>query len=276
MTGPLPSAEIGILGGSGFYELLTDAEEVRPDTPFGEPSDALVVGHFGDRQVAFLPRHGRGHRIPPHRINYRANLWALKELGITRLLAPCAVGSLRADLPPGTFVVVDQLVDRTSGRPDTFFDGPGSASGDERVTHVSLAEPYCPQLTEVAVDGLDQLGIAHEPTGALVVIQGPRFATKAESRWYARSGWDVIGMTQYPEIVLARELELCPLGVALVTDYDAGLEDDPDIEAVTSAAVLEVFQANLGNLRRLLEHLVPAIPAERTCRCGQTLEGAQL
>ncbi|MGH3442886.1 MAG: S-methyl-5'-thioadenosine phosphorylase [Nitriliruptorales bacterium] len=276
MTEPLSSAEIGILGGSGFYEFLTDAEELRVDTPFGEPSDAVVVGTFGGRQVAFLPRHGRGHRTPPHRINYRANLWALKELGISRLLAPCAVGSLRADLPPGTFVVLDQLVDRTWGRPDTYFDGPGSAGGDERVTHVSLAEPYCSQLRDVAAASLAELGIAHELTGALVVIQGPRFATKAESRWFGRNGGDVIGMTQCPEIPLARELELCPLGIALVTDYDAGLEDEPDIEAVTSAAVLEVFQQNVGNLRRLLEHLVPALPVKRTCRCGHTLEGAQL
>lgn len=276
MTGPLPAAEIGILGGSGFYELLTDAEEVRPDTPYGPPSDAVVVGVFGGRRVAFLPRHGRGHRIPPHRINYRANLWALKEMGITRLLAPCAVGSLRPDLAPGTFVVLEQLVDRTWGRADTFYDGSGSAGGEDRVTHVSLADPYCPQLREVATAALSDLSIPHEPAGTLVVIQGPRFSTKAESRWYAASGWDVIGMTQYPEIALARELALCPLGVALVTDYDAGLEDDPSIEPVSSAAVMEVFSANVGNLRRLLEQLVPALPLARSCRCGETLEGAHL
>lgn len=270
----MADADIAILGGSGFYELLDAADEHEVDTPFGPPSDAVVVGTFAGRRVAFLPRHGRGHRLPPHRINYRANLWALRELGATRLVAPCAVGSLRADLPPGTFVVADQVVDRTSGRADTFFDGPGSP--DPRVAHASLAEPYCPQLRSVAVDVLAGTGIPHRDRGTMVVIQGPRFATRAESRAYGRAGWDVIGMTQYPEVALARELELCTVGVALVTDFDAGPGDDPAVEPVTSAAVLEVFAANVANLRRFLERLVAAVPAERDCPCGDAMRDAYL
>lgn len=262
-------AHIGILGGSGLYELLEDAEEQSVDTPYGPPSDSLVTGTFAGRDVAFLPRHGRGHRLPPHRINYRANLWALSKIGVRRLVAPCAVGSLQPDIGPGTFVILDQLVDRTSGRPDTYFDGPV-------VTHVSLAGPYCPELRTVAVRALADLDIPHRDGGTNVVVQGPRFSTEAESRWFTSMGWHVVGMTQYPEIALARELELCSLGVALVTDFDVGLDDHHDATPVSTAQVIETFQANLANLRRLLEKLVPRIPSERSCPCGNALEGARV
>lgn len=262
-------AEIGILGGSGFYELLEGAEEVLVDTPYGPASDAVFTGTFEGREVAFLPRHGRGHRMPPHRINYRANLWALRSLGITRLIAPAAVGSLQPHLPPGTFVVLDQVVDRTRGRDDTYFEGPV-------VTHVSLADPYCQELRAAAVGSLADLDIPHGDGGTNVVIQGPRFSTRAESRWFTRMGWDVVGMTQYPEVALARELELCMLGIALVTDYDVGLEDDPDVTPVSSREVLETFQANLHQLRRLLTELVPRVPRERRCQCGSALQGARV
>ncbi|MFN2557809.1 MAG: S-methyl-5'-thioadenosine phosphorylase [Nitriliruptorales bacterium] len=258
-----------MLGGSGLYELLTDADEQVVDTPYGAPSDAIVTGSFAGREVAFLPRHGRGHPIPPHRINYRANLWALHALGVRRVITPCAVGSLQADIPPGSFVVLDQLVDRTSGRPDTYFDGPD-------VTHISLADPYCPEMRATTVEALSELAIPHRDGGTNVVIPGPRFSTRAESRWFTSMGWHVVGMTQYPEVALARELECCTVGVALVTDFDVGLEQVPDLPPVSAAEILATFQANLANLRRLLEELVPRIPTDRTCPCRSALEGARV
>jgi 5'-methylthioadenosine phosphorylase len=260
-------AEIGIFGGSGFYELLTDATEHTIDTPYGPTSDVVVSGTFAGRDVAFLPRHGRGHRIPPHGINYRANVWALAELGVQRVLAPCAVGSLRPELAPGAFVVLDQFVDRTTGRRDTFFDGP-------EVVHVSMAEPYCPELRGIAAAELAGMGREHADSGTIVVIQGPRFSTRAESRWFSAQGWDVVGMTQYPEIPLVREQAMCALGVAMVTDHDAGLEDHPDVEPVTAAGVLEVFAANVDAVKTLMERIVGALPAEPGCACANALDDA--
>ncbi|MDP8927292.1 MAG: S-methyl-5'-thioadenosine phosphorylase [Actinomycetota bacterium] len=262
-------AEIGILGGSGLYELLEDADEQVVDTPYGDPSDTVITGTFAGQEVAFLPRHGRGHPLPPHRINYRANLWALHALGVRRLISPCAVGSLQVDVTPGTFVVLDQLVDRTAGRPDTYFDGP-------LVTHVSFADPYCPEMRAAAVASLADLGIPHRNGGTNVVIQGPRFSTRAESRWFSSMGWHVVGMTQYPEIALARELECCSVGVALVTDFDVGVEHLPHVPPVSTAEILETFQANLANLRRLLEELVPRVAPQGSCPCGSALNGARV
>jgi 5'-methylthioadenosine phosphorylase len=275
---PHPRAEIGILGGSGFYELLDDSEEIEFDTPFGAPSEAIAVGTFAGRQVAFLARHGRGHRIPPHGINYRANLYAMRELGVTRIVSPNAVGSLKPDLGPGTFVVLDQFVDRTRGREDTFYGGAdGAVDGAmTAVTHVSMADPYCPELRGTVVSALTELQLGHQDGGTIVVINGPRFSTRAESRWFSAAGWDVVGMTQYPEAALARELALCFTGVSMVTDYDVGLEDDPDIEAVTTEAVMEVFASNIANVRRLLELAVAAVPVTRGCACSRALDGARL
>lgn len=252
--------DIGIFGGSGFYDLLTDAVEHTLDTPYGPPSDPIVTGAWSGREVAFLPRHGADHRLPPHRINYRANVWAMREVGVTRLLAPCAVGSLKAELGPGHFVVLDQFVDRTSGRADTFHDG-------SPVVHTSMAQPYCDSLRAIAGEELASLGRPHQDHGTVVVIQGPRFSTRAESRWFSAQGWDVVGMTQYPEIPLARELGICALGVAMVTDHDAGLEGHPEVEPVSHQAVLEVFAANIDHLKELLSRVVARVPAERGCVC---------
>lgn len=252
--------DIGIFGGSGFYELLEDAREHRFDTPYGPPSDPVVTGTFSGREVAFLPRHGSDHRIPPHRIDYRANVWVMHELGVTRLLAPCAVGSLKVELGPGAFVVLDQFVDRTRGRADTFHDG-------APVIHTPMAEPYCPTLRAVATRQLAETGRPHQEHGTIVVIQGPRFSTRAESRWFAAQGWDVVGMTQYPEVALAREQGMCVLGVAMVTDHDAGLDGHPEVTSVTHEAVLEVFAANVGHVKDLLGRVVAHIPAERDCPC---------
>jgi len=254
----LPSAEIGVFGGTAFYSFLDDVEEVAVQTPYGSPSAPLAVGRVGGRRVAFLPRHGTGHSIPAHRVNYRANLWALRRLGVRRVLAPCSVGSLQPHVRPGDFVVCDQLVDRTSGRADTFFDGPLPA-------HASFADPYCPELGPVAVDAARTEGVDVHETGTVVVIQGPRFSTRAESRWFASAGWEVVNMTQYPEAALARELGLCYCGVALVTDYDAGVQR---AEAVTMETVFRVLAENIERVKAVLLRTIPAIPAEPGCGCA--------
>lgn len=259
-------AEIGVIGGSGFYAFLDDAEEQQVVTPYGDPSDPLVVGTVGGRSVAFVPRHGRDHRFPPHRINYRANLWALRSLGVTQVIAPCAVGSLRRDVPPGALVVVDQFVDRTSGRAQTFHDGP-------KVVHVSMADPYCPTGRGLAVGAARGRGFDTHDGGTLVVVEGPRFSTRAESKWYAAAGWSVIGMTGHPEAALARELALCYTTLALVTDYDVGVEGHD--EPVTQEEVFRVFGENLTTLREVLFDVIPALPAERTCPCAAALDGIE-
>lgn len=211
--------------------------------------------------MAFLARHGTDHEVPAHRVNYRANLWAFRRLGVRRVLAPCSVGSLQPHIEPGHFVVCDQLVDRTSGRSDTFFDGPALA-------HVSFADPYCPELRAVAVAAARAEGITVHERGTAVVIQGPRFSTRAESRWFSAAGWDVVNMTQYPEAVLARELGMCYSGIALATDYDAGLEGVEGIEAVTIETVFRVLADNVERVQGLLTAMVPAVPPEASCACA--------
>lgn len=260
----LPQAEIGVFGGSGFYSLLEHAEEYRVNTPYGAPSSPVMVGEIGGRTVAFLPRHGKDHSLPPHMINYRANLWAMKQLGVTRIIGPNACGSLQPDVKPGDFVICDQFVDRTWGRKDTFYDGPVT-------THVSSADPYCPTMRQVAIEQAAKLGITAHPTGTVVVIQGPRFSTRSESRWFASQGWEVINMTQYPECYLARELEICYCNISLITDHDAGAEG---VEPVTNDEVVRVFEQNNEKVRALIHAMVPALPAERTCVCATALEGA--
>jgi 5'-methylthioadenosine phosphorylase len=250
---------IGVMGGSGVYSLLEGADAVPVSTPYGEPSDAIAVGELSGRQVAFLPRHGVGHRFPPHLVPYRANLWALRSLGVRQVVSLSAVGSLRADLGPGTLVVPDQIADRTSGRPHTLFD---AASG---VVHASFADPYCPHGRAAALDS----GLPVTDGGTLVVINGPRFSTRAESLEYQRHGWAIIGMTGMPEAALARELALCYTTLALVTDLDAGVEAGT---GVTHAEVLEQFAANLSRMRELLTETVKRLPAEQPddCDCGRT------
>jgi 5'-methylthioadenosine phosphorylase len=260
-TTAAPSAEIGVIGGSGLYRLLDGAEEVAVDTRWGEPSDRLAVAELAGRRVAFLPRHGSAHTIPPHRINYRANIDALHSLGVRRIIAPCAVGSLRAEHAPGSIVVVDQFVDRTSGRRDTFFDGP-------EVVHLSAAHPYCAQLRPLAVRAASDAGLPARDGGTVVVVNGPRFGTRAESRMHAALGFDVVNMTQYPEAALARERGMCYVALALVTDYDSGLEDDDSVQPVTAEAVFRLFERSTDALRDALLRLVAAVPVDRTCACG--------
>lgn len=254
-------AKIGVIGGSGLYSLGEVEEELWPHTPYGRPSDSVSLTRVGGTLVAFLPRHGRGHTVPPHQINYRANLFALASVGVERVVGPCAVGSLKAGLEPGSVVICDQFFDRTRGRQDTFFDGP-------EVKHLSAAEPYCPELRPLAAQAAAQAGFSVSPAGTVVVVQGPRFSTRAESRWFAQMGADVVGMTQYPEVVLARELGMCYVTLAVVTDYDAGLAERPDVAPVTHEEVVAAFARSHEKLVQALQLLVAAVPAERSCSCG--------
>jgi 5'-methylthioadenosine phosphorylase len=257
-------AEIAVIGGSGFYQFLDDTTEVVVHTPYGPPSAPLTMGTVGNRRVAFLPRHGVRHELPPHRVNYRANLWALHQVGVRRIFGPCAAGSLQPGIHPGEFVILNQLVDRTWGRPDTYMDGPV-------VSHVSFADPYCPELAAVLSNQAITTGdfTVHDG-GTAVVIQGPRFSTRAESAWYRAAGWEVINMTQYPESYLARELGMCYSGIALVTDYDTGLEGVDGIEPVTMEAVLRMLSVNVDRTRQLLFAAIPAVPATPSCHCQDT------
>lgn len=256
------TATIGVIGGSGLYALLDDAREVQVQTPYGPPSDPLVVAEVGGRSVAFVPRHGRDHRFPPHRIPYRANLWALRSLGVRQVVAPCAVGGLRPALGPGSLVVCDQLVDRTSGRAQTFHE--------TGAVHVGFADPYCPIGRAVALRLAREARWPVTDGGTMVVVEGPRFSTRAESQWFAAQGWSVANMTGHPEAVLARELALCYTPLALVTDLDAGIEGG---EAVSQAEVFRVFGENTARLRALLLELVAALPLSRECPCGSALDG---
>ena len=246
-------ADIGVFGGSGLYRFLDDVEEVVVETPYGKPSSPLQVGVLGDRRVAFLPRHGADHRHPPHRINYRANLDAMRQAGVGAIFAPCASGSLQADVAPGHFVVVDQFVDRTWGRPDTFWD-----EGD--ADHVSMADPYDERLRQVAIEACRAEGVTVHKTGTVVVIQGPRFSTRAESQWFGRQGWEVVNMTQYPEVALANEARIPYASIALITDYDAGLEGDADVPAVTQDEVFAFFERNAEVVRDVLFRAITSVP----------------
>ncbi|WP_265443741.1 S-methyl-5'-thioadenosine phosphorylase [Flexivirga meconopsidis] len=266
------SPDIGVIGGSGFYSFFDSPERVQVDTPFGAPSDDIVIGDVDGRRVAFLARHGQGHRYPPHLVNYRANLWALRSLGVRQVLAPCAVGSLRAENGPGTLVIPDQVVDRTSGRASTVYDEVGP------VVHVSFADPYCPQgrsaLSAAATRGMDR----SVDGGTLVVVGGPRFSSRAESQWHQAAGWSVVGMTGMPEASVARELAMCFSTACLVTDHDAGVEGG---ESVTHEEVMRVFARNIEGLKSVLRDAIGRLPEPEpddtaTCSCRQVLDGQDL
>jgi 5'-methylthioadenosine phosphorylase len=264
-----PRAEFGVFGGSGFYRFARGSTGAPVKTPYGKPSARVTLSTIEGKKVAFLPRHGVHHEFPPQAVPYRANVFAFKSLGVSRIIGPNAVGSLKSEVGPGDLVFCDQFVNFTSGRKDTFYDGPVT-------THVSTAEPYCPEMRKVAVEAAEVLGLRFHRTGTVVVIQGPRFSTKAESRFFSRQGWDVINMTQYPEAALAREQEMCYLNISLVTDYDAGLEGDPKVMPVSHEEVIRVFNRNLENLRKLIVEIVKRTPRDRGCECGSALEHARL
>ena len=259
---------IGVIGGSGFYSLLENAEMVNVETPHGWPSSPVAVGELGGRRVAFLARHGLKHEWPPHKIPYKANIRALHDLGCRQIVSASAVGSLKPHIKPGDLVVPDQFVNLTHGRDDTFYHGP-------ETTHISSADPYCPVLRDLLIDVADAAGLRVHPSGTIAVIQGPRFSTRAESALYRGQGWDIIGMTQYPEVILARELEMCYANISLVTDYDTGLANDPAVAPVTGEEVLRIFEANSARLRSLIRDIIPQLPRDRTCSCPHALQGAR-
>ncbi|WP_028479320.1 S-methyl-5'-thioadenosine phosphorylase [Nocardia sp. CNY236] len=255
----------GVIGGTGFYDFFdTEASTIDVETPYGAPSAAIAVGDVAGKRVAFLPRHGKQHEFAPHTTPYQANLWALRALGVRRIFAPCAVGSLRSDWGPGTVVVPNQLVDRTSGRAQTYFDGGG--------VHTPFADPYCAQLRDAAADAdFEALRVVRDAT--MVVVQGPRFSTRAESRWFASQGWDLVNMTGHPEAVLARELEMCYAAVALVTDLDAGVEEGDGVRAVD---VFAEFERNLVPFKQLIRQVVAAVEGNDTCVQCRVHSGVKL
>ena len=253
---------VGVIGGSGLYRLAATHAPRAVTTPYGSPSGELSIGTVAGVGVAFLPRHGSGHSVPPHRINHRANLWALQSLGVERVIAASAVGSLRADMAPGEVVLCDQFIDHSGGvHQTTFFDGP-------EVAHVSLADPYCAELRRLAAQSCSAQGFRVHPAGTVVVVAGPRFSTRAESRRFRAEGGDVINMTQFPEVALARELGMCYANLSLVTDYDAGLDNDPGIEPVTQDQVMTRFAEHTIRLHKALERLVGIAGDEGSCGCA--------
>ena len=258
-------ADIAVFGGTGLYDsgLLDDAREITAETPYGKPSDSITLGTFEGRRVAFLPRHGRRHTIPPHLINYRANIWALAKLGVKRIISPSAVGSLQEDVAPGDFVMPSQFIDFTKSRISSF-----SETG--RVIHISVADPFCPQLQEAIQGAARRSGIAIRRDATYVCIEGPRFSTRAESRFFRSTGAEVIGMTLSPECQLAREAQICYASVSTVTDYDVWAE-----KPVTAKDVMEVLSRNAERIRSLLRELVGHIPEERSCSCGSALADAE-
>lgn len=259
---PAFAAEIGVIGGSGFYEFLDNVVETAVTTPYGAPSEPPVIADVSGRSVAFIPRHGKDHRYPPHKIPYRANMWALRALGVRQVIAPCAVGGLRTDLGPGSLVVPDQMVDRTSGRVQTYYDG--------GAVHISFADPYCPNGRAAASAAGEADGWPMFDGGTMVVIEGPRFSSRAESQWFSAQGWAVVNMTGHPEAVLARELAMCYTAVALVTDLDAGLTPH---EAVTQEEVFRIFGESIPRLRTTVTGIVDRLPQTRDCPCARALDG---
>ena len=258
------AAPIGIIGGSGLYGLLDDGTgtTIMVKTPYGPPSSAITLGTFAGRSVAFLPRHGTGHTVAPHRINYRANVWALASLGVKAIITSSAVGGLNPDLPPGTFVLPDQFIDRTSGREDTYFDG-------SSVQHVPLADPYCPELRRFAAASLSVAGESVVSHGTTVVIQGPRFSTRAEAAWFRAAGADIVNMTQYPEVSLAAELNVGLVNLSFVTDSDAGesaASDYGGADDVNAQLVFDRMAAAQPRLLAMIGAIVAGIPDGYTPR----------
>jgi len=259
-------AEIGIIGGTGLYDpkLLKNVEEVTVDTPYGAPSDAITIGELAGRHVAFLPRHAKKHTIRPTDINSRANIFALKKLGVQRILAPSAVGSLKEDYKPGDIAFVDQFIDRTTRREQSFYT-------KKKVCHISVAEPMCTELRQTLIAIAKEIGIRAHPTGTYVCIEGPRFSTKAESRLFRSWGADVIGMTLVPECVLAREAEVCYASIATITDYDVW-KDHP----VSADEVVATMKASVEKVKRIILEAVSRLPKERDCGCKDALKCAFL
>lgn len=258
-------AEIGVFGGSGFYNFLDNVKLIDIDTPYGKPADKVALAEISGKKVAFLPRHGSKHQYPPHKIPYLANLAAFKQLGVKRVIGPCAAGSLQKDIQPGSFVICDDIVDMTKSRSETFCDGP-------KVYHMHMTNFYCPELRETAINAVIKNSIRCHETGTVVVINGPRFASRAESRMYSEMGFQVINMTQYPESYLARELDMCYVNISLITDYDIGLVGINGIEPSQVDVILKVFKENNDKLKKVLFTLINDMStAQDNCQCGNTM-----
>jgi 5'-methylthioadenosine phosphorylase len=259
-------ANIGIIGGTGIYDpnIFNVIDELEIKTPYGEPSDKITICSFKEKKIAFLPRHGKNHRLPPHKINYQANIWAMKELGVNVILAPSAVGSLKEEYHPGDIVLPDQFIDFTKKRNYTFYDGP-------RVCHISQAEPFCTDLRAIIIKGLQQLKYKVHSSGTYICIEGPRFSSKAESNYYRTLlKADIIGMTLIPECILAREMEICYVSISTITDYDVWAE-----VAVSSKEIIETLNKNISKIKNLLLTIIPEIREERSsCHCSKSLENA--
>ena len=259
------TAEIGIFGGTGIYdsEMLQDSKEITIETPYGKTSDAITVGELNGKKIAFMPRHGKKHSIPPHMINYCANIWAFKELGITRIISPSAVGSLKEEIKPGDFVLPTQFIDFTKSRRNSF-------SEDGRVIHISVADPFCPELQEIVSNAASNQGVSLHKDCTYTCIEGPRFSTKAESKFYKSTGADIIGMTLVPECQLAREAQICYVSIATVTDYDVWAE-----KPVTAKEVMETLAKNVEMTKKLLTFVIDQIPEVKSCSCEKALEEAE-
>ncbi len=254
---------IGIIGGSGVYGVFEPERKIKVETPFGIPSGDVEIGKIGGVEVAFIPRHGKGHFIPPHMVNYRANIYALHMLGVERIIGVSAVGSLKEEYRPGDIVISDQFIDFTKKREYTFYDGP-------KVVHISMADPFCPELRRIFIDSSRFMGYRTHERGTYVCIEGPRFSTRAESKMF-RQFADIIGMTLVPEVQLARELEMCYVNVSTITDYDVWAD-----EPVTTEEVMRVMKENEEKIKNLLQEALPKIPAERNCPCKDALKGAEI
>jgi len=259
-------AEIGIIGGSGFYSLLENAKSIDVDTEYGRPSEGISIGELSGRKVAFIPRHGKKHTYPPHLVPYRANIQALSDLGVKRIIATNAVGSLNPKFKVGQIVAFDQFINHTNGRADTFFE--------KSVAHVSTADPYCIEMRTVSTVVANKQTIDYRDGGSVIVINGPRFSTKAESAFFSRQGFDMINMTQYPEVALARERCMCYLALGIVTDYDAGIMENAGIKPVSHREVMEMFSKNIGKVKELVKGIVKEMPEKRGCTCANALDGA--
>lgn len=274
-------ADIGVYGSSGLSELLESPQVVKMATPYGDPSDEITIAEYEGKKVAFLPRHGKTHHLPPHKIPYLANAYAFKKLGVKWVISPCASGSLKKEIKPGDFVINDQFINFTYGRKDTFFDGKVTEINldlyqehSDKVVHVSSANPYCLNLRDLAIKACRNLNIVCHPKGTVIIIQGPRFATTAESKFYSQIGGDSINMTQYPEVILAKELEMCIVPISLITDYDAGIHDDPEVKPVDLETVVKVFNANNEKVKKLIFEIIKSVKLGELCECHNSLKRA--
>jgi 5'-methylthioadenosine phosphorylase len=257
---------IGIIGGSGLcrFPELEKIKEIKFQTKYGYPSDKIIIGKYAGKTVAFLPRHRKNHSLPPHKIPYKANISALKKLGVEYIIATCIAGSLKRNIKPGDFVILDQFVNFTWGRDDYF-------EVEKKIVHLSMANPYCPNLRRLTYNCAKKLGIRVHNKGTVVVTQGPRFSTKAESKWFSLQKWDVVNMTQYPECYFAREMGICYVSIAMITDYDVGIKNHLQMNTKGMVKVLKIFNNNIEKVKKLIFQIIKELPIKKNCGCSKNL-----